>query len=228
MTVPRPAAILFDAYGTLFDVYAVSAVLDRLRPGRGQEAALWLRTRQIDYTRLRTLADRYIDFHACTSDALHWVNAKLQLGLADDEMAAVMNAYETLPLHADVGALMSELSRLAIPLGILSNGTPAMLRSAIQAAGLVDAFRWVLSVDTVKRYKTAPEAYQLGVNAVGTAAHNIMFVSANGWDAACATWFGYRTFWVNRHGDPPEVLCEPTTTGTTLAGLTKCVAYDAA
>ena len=102
-------------------------------------------------------------------------------------------------------------------MAVLSNGTRDMLDVAIKSAGMSGLFDHVLSVDAVRQYKTAPAAYRLGTDAFGYAAREILFVSSNGWDAAGATWFGYTTFWINRSGQPPEVLdVSPSATGQQL------------
>src|SRR3569832_429008 len=98
------------------------------------------------------------------------------------------------------------LSRNGLPLGVLSNGTAAMLEAGLKGAAIAQFFRYVLSADSVRKYKIAPEVYQLGPQALGLPANEIAFVSSNAWDAAGATWFSYRVFWVNRQGEPPESL----------------------
>ena len=117
-----------------------------------------------------------------------------------------MAQYERLHAFPENLAALQELRRLGIPLGILSNGTPWMIANAVAAAGMDGLFDHILSVDSVRKYKTAPEAYQLGPEAFGCPAAEILFVSSNGWDVCGATWFGYTTFWVNRAGSPLERL----------------------
>ncbi len=198
--------ILFDAYGTLFDVYSVSSFADELFPGKGSAlAALW-RERQLDYTRLRTLGHRYVDFLAVTEDALRYSCARLRLDLSDQQCQRLLGQYHHLTAYPDVLPTLKGLRALGCPLAILSNGTREMLESAVTAAGLSGLFAHILSADQVRKFKTAPEVYQLGVAACGRSPGELVFVSSNGWDASCATWFGYRTFWVNRAGDPPERL----------------------
>lgn len=197
-------AVLFDVYGTLLDVHGLTPLLDRLAPGRGESlSALW-RQRQIDYTRLRTLIDKYDPFDRVTADGLDFACAKLGVELAPHAREELLQAYETLPLHADVLDTLPALS--GRQLGILSNGTISMLTAGLRAAGIAAFFRHVLSADSVRKYKIAPEVYQLGPQALGLPPEDIAFVSSNAWDAAGATWFGYRVFWVNRLGEPPEKL----------------------
>jgi 2-haloacid dehalogenase len=198
--------VLFDAYGTLFDVHSIGAFAEQLYPGRGAElSALW-RDKQLEYTRLRTLSDRYADFFSVTAEALQFACERLRLPLTGDGHRRLLEQYGRLTPFADVGAALERLRALELPLAVLSNGSPGMLASMLAAAGMSGLFSHVLSADQVRKYKTAPQLYQLGVDAFRYPASELMFVSANGWDACCATWFGYRTFWVNRSGDPVEAL----------------------
>jgi 2-haloacid dehalogenase len=201
-----PSGILFDAYGTLFDVYSLASLADQLFPGHGAAlAALW-RDKQVEYSRLRTLCDRYVDFLTITEDALHHACARLRLDLSDERRRRLLGQYLRLTAHPDVLPVLERLRAHGFPLAVLSNGSPEMLQSAIAAAGMSALFTHVLSADRVRKFKTAPEVYQLGVEAFDCPVEQLVFVSSNGWDACCATWFGYRTFWLNRAGDPIERL----------------------
>lgn len=213
-------AIAFDAYGTLFDVYSVGALAEQLFPGKGEAlAALW-RLKQIEYSFLRTLSDRYKPFLEVTEDALVFSAKKLGLSLGDSQRRQLMNQYACLsPFPENLGALKA-LREMGLPMAILSNGTPEMLDVAIKSAGMSGLFDAVLSVDAVRRYKTSDAAYQLGTKAFGLPAREILFVSSNGWDAAGATWFGYTTFWINRSQQPMEELdVTPTASGQRLTDV---------
>jgi 2-haloacid dehalogenase len=221
--MPQPQrikAIAFDAYGTLFDVYSVGALAEQLFPGRGAELAQLWRLKQIEYTQLRTLSGRYKPFWDVTRDALVYAGLRLGLDLTAERREALMNQYACLsPFPENLEAIRA-LKALGLKLAILSNGTPQMLDIAIKSAGMAGLFEHVLSVDRVRRYKTAPEAYRLGPDAFGLPAAEILFVSSNGWDAAGAAWFGYTTFWINRSGAPPEQLdVAPSATGTLLTDV---------
>jgi len=197
-------AILFDVYGTLLDVHGLTPHLDRLAPGRGDLiSALW-RQRQIDYTRLRTMIDRYEPFDRVTADGLDFACAKLGVNLPSAEREAILQSYQALPVHLDVRSTLQALN--GVPMGVLSNGTLPMLTEGLRAAEIDQYFEYVLSADSVGKYKVAPEVYQLGPQALGLPPEEIGFVSSNAWDAAGATWFGYRVFWVNRVGEPLEKL----------------------
>lgn len=213
-------AVVFDAYGTLFDVYAVGATAEAIHPGYGARIAELWRVAQIDYTRLRTLCGQYVDFWQVTDDALKFAIEKLGLSLTPAQHEDLMGAYQNLRAFDENLAVLNNLKSRGLPLAILSNGTPQMLESAIAAAGMQAMFDHVLSVEAVKKFKTAPEAYQLGPDAFGMAAKNILFVSSNGWDVCGATWFGYHSFWVNRAGNVLDNLgVKPNGEGRNLADV---------
>lgn len=220
---PLPAsirAIVFDAYGTIFDVHSIARLADTLWPGRGDElAALW-RVKQIDYTRLRTLSDRYEPFSRITRDALTFATRALGLALDDVAAEALMSEYDRLAVFPDSAATLKTLKARGIPLAILSNGDPPMLAAVVANNGLAGVFDHLLSVDSVGCFKTAPEAYELGPLAFGCAASDILFVSSNCWDACGATWYGYPVFWINRADQPVEELgVALAATGRTMADL---------
>jgi 2-haloacid dehalogenase len=215
--MPKPAAVLFDAYGTLFDVYSVTARAEQLFPGQGQALAAQWRTTQIDYTRLYTLSGRYKPFWDITQDALRYSLKRLNLPADAQAEKALMGQYACLSAFPENLPTLRALKQQGVRTGILSNGDPQMLQIAIDSAAMSGLFDWVLSVDSVKQFKTAPAAYALGAQAVGKPASEILFVSSNGWDACCATWYGYQTLWVNRAGLPVEELgATPTRIGSSL------------
>jgi len=221
MTAPSPIkAIVFDAYGTLFDVYSVGALAEQFFPGKGVAlAALW-RDKQIEYTRIRTLSSRYKPFWEVTQDALVYSAAALGLKLADEERSRLMSQYACLSAFPENLPALKELKTLGLPLAILSNGTRAMLDIAVKSSGMTGLFDHILSVEMVQMFKTAPEVYQLGPETFGLPAKEILFVSANGWDACAATWYGYSSFWINRSGLPAEQLdVTPTGTGHRLSDV---------
>jgi 2-haloacid dehalogenase len=215
---PTPRAVIFDAYGTLFDVYSVGALAEQMFPGHGAAlAALW-RDRQIDYTRLRTLSGQYRDFYQVTGDALRFAARKLGLPLDAAGEQRLMRQYACLAAFPENLDALRELKALGLPLAILSNGTPGMIEIAVRSAGMDGLFAQLLSVDSIRQYKTAPAAYQLGVDALGFAAAEILFVSSNCWDACGAAWFGYTSFWINRSDQPVEELgVVPAATGRLLS-----------
>ena len=214
-------AVLFDAYGTLFDVYSVALLAEQLFPGHGERLSLLWRDKQIEYTRLVTMSapggERYRPFWELTRAGLRHAAARLGLALDAAAEERLMNQYRHLSAFPENREVLAELQRRRIPAGILSNGDPQMLAVAVKSAGLTELLTHVLSVDAVRRYKTDPAAYALGPAAFGVPASEILFVSSNGWDAIGATWFGYTTLWVNRSGAPLDPLgTEPGFTGRSL------------
>jgi 2-haloacid dehalogenase len=204
-----PRAVLFDAYGTLFDVYSVGLLAEQLFPGQGERLALLWRDKQIDYTRLLTLSGRYQPFWAVTRAGLRYAAERLGLALDGATEERLMNQYRHLSAFPENREVLATLKQRGIPAGILSNGDPEMLAVAVKSAGLVELLAPVLSVHEIKRFKTDPAAYALGPQSLKLPAREILFVSSNGWDAIGATWFGYTTLWVNRAGLPLEQLDTP-------------------
>lgn len=221
---PPIRAVAFDAFGTLFDVFSVGALSEQLFPGKGEQLATLWRLKQIEYALLRTLSGRYKPFDKVTGDALTYAAARLGLDLTEARHRQLMSQYACLSPFPENIETLRTLRKLGLPLAVLSNGTPEMLQIATRSAGMNELFDHVLSVDRVQQYKTASSAYQLGPEAFGIPAREILFVSANGWDVAGATWFGYTTFWVNRAQHPVEELdVAPTATGHTLADVIEFV-----
>ncbi|MGA7776727.1 MAG: haloacid dehalogenase type II [Paraburkholderia sp.] len=228
-TTHFPKAVIFDAYGTLFDVHSVVAAAEQMFPGHGDALSQLWRQKQIEYTQLRTLADpaggRYQPFWNITLDALRFAAHKLGLTLNRAAEKRLMDEYACLSAFPDAVAVLRELRQhppAGVPLGlaILSNGNPQMLDIAVKSAGMTGLFDHVLSVDSVRAYKPAQAAYTLGTQAFSAPAREIVFVSSNGWDAAGANWFGYTTFWLNRAGAPAEELgVTPHGTGSRMDDL---------
>jgi len=216
----KPRAVLFDAYGTLFDVYSVGLLAEQLFPGQGQALSVLWRDKQIEYTRLVTTSNdgaHYRPFWELTRAALRYVCSRLGLELTAEREQRLMNQYRHLSAFPENREVLQALKDRRVATGILSNGDPEMLGVAVRSAGLEGLLDHVLSVDGIRKYKTHPEAYRLGTEATGLAAAQVLFVSCNGWDALGATWFGYRTLWVNRYQLPFEELgTQPTRTGSTL------------
>jgi 2-haloacid dehalogenase len=216
----KPKAVLFDAYGTLFDVYSVGLLAEQLFPGHGNALGVLWRDKQIEYTRLVTTSnhgEHYRPFWDLTRAGLRYACKRLALELTPEREERLMNQYRHLSAFPENKEVLSALQAKGVTTGILSNGDPEMLGVAVRSAGLEGLLDHVLSVDGVRKYKTHPDAYALGPQATGLDAKQIAFVSCNAWDALAATWFGYRTLWVNRYQLPFEELgTQPTRTGTSL------------
>ena len=227
---PRPPvkAVLFDAYGTLFDVYSVGALAEQLFPGQGQGLSVLWRDKQIEYTRLVTTSNdgaHYQPFWDLTRAGLRYACKRLGLALSAAAEEQLMDQYRHLTAFPENTAVLQDLKARGIATGILSNGDPGMLNAAVQSAGLVGLLDYVISVDSLRKYKTHPAAYALGEQATGLPPQQIGFVSCNSWDALAATWYGYRTLWVNRYQLPFEELgTQPAYTGSSLRDVTLLLA----
>lgn len=227
----NPRAVLFDAYGTLFDVYSVSLLGEQLFPGQGTRLAQVWRDKQIEYTRLVTTCNdgqHYQPFWSLTERALAYAIKTVEPAARDrwneyaERAQRLMNQYRHLSAFPENRAVLQALKDRGITTGILSNGDPDMLGIAVRSAGLDDVLDHVISVDPVRLYKTHPKAYALGESATGHTRDQIVFVSSNAWDALAATWFGFRTLWVNRQNLPFEELgTQPERVGQNLRDVLK-------
>jgi 2-haloacid dehalogenase len=214
---PSVRAVVFDAYGTLFDVYSVGLLAEQLFPGRGEALAVLWRDKQLEYTRVCSMSGRYRPFWDLTRAGLRFAAQRLGLGLDTSAEERLMNQYRHLSAYPENLDVLRALKSRGIPAAVLSNGDPEMLGVAVKSAGFSGYLAHVLSVHATRRYKTDPAAYALAPQALKLPAKQILFVSGNGWDVIGATWFGYTTLWVNRQGLPLEQLdTEPSRTGSSL------------
>jgi 2-haloacid dehalogenase len=200
------SAVLFDLYGTLLDVHSVAARADQLFPGRGAALSQLWRDKQLDYTRLRTMSNRYVPFTQVVDDALRYACDALNLPLDSAARGLLMHEYTQLAPFSDVVPALQRLIASDLTVGVLTNGDPGQLEDALHGAGLDDYFDVLLSADQARAYKTAPAVYELGPLTLGHPAAELLLVSSNGWDAFGAHWYGYRSFWVNRSAAPVDRL----------------------
>jgi 2-haloacid dehalogenase len=220
---PLPAAAVFDAYGTLFDLAsATRPQLGRLGARAGELADVW-RAKQLEYTWLRSLmADAWVPFETIVQQALDYAMAHLNLEDAGLR-AALLQAFRRLAPYPEVPAVLARLRAAGVPTAILSNGSRDMLDAAVRAAGLDDYLDAVLSVDDVEVFKPHPRVYQLALDRFGLTAEDrcrVSFQSANAWDAAGAAHFGFDVVWCNRSGAAPERLpAAPAAEVVSLDGL---------
>ena len=210
MSRPKIAGIracVFDAYGTLFDVNSAAAREKATLGDRWQPLADVWRAKQLQYTWLRGLMRRHVDFWQVTGDALDFALA--QTGVDDTALRErLMNVYLQLDAYPEVRETLRHLKERGLKLAILSNGSPKMLASAVDNAGLADLLDAVLSVEEVGTFKPDPAVYQLGVDRLGLPAGEMCFLSSNTWDAFAAKAFGYQVVWCNRFGQPRERIPE--------------------
>jgi 2-haloacid dehalogenase len=198
-------ACVFDAYGTLFDVHsAVGKHRHRLGDVADPVSMLW-RTKQLEYTWLRSLMGLYQDFWQVTMDALDFafdMHQLVDLDLRND----LMQAYLNLDCYPEVPETLSILKSRGFAIAILSNGTPAMLEAAVKKSGIDPLVEKIFSVEHVGIYKPAPAVYQIAVDGLNVSAESIVFQSSNAWDASGAAAFGFKVAWVNRFGQSAERL----------------------
>jgi len=196
---------VFDAYGTLFDVHAaVGHHRSRLGDKADAVSAMW-RTKQLEYTWLRSLMDRYVPFWQVTGEALDYAfdaHGVSDAALRDD----LLNAYLQLDCYPEVPEVLTRLKEGGMRTALLSNGSPEMLDAAVRNSKLEELLDAVLSVDDLGIFKPHPSVYQLAVDRLSVEPRQVSFQSSNAWDAAAAATFGFRVAWVNRFGQAEERL----------------------
>ena len=199
----RPAAFVFDAYGTLFDVHAaVRRHAGEIGPEGQRFSELW-RAKQLEYSWVFTLMGQYQDFWTMTERALDYAFAKIPS--VDPRLRQdLLDAYWQLDCYEEVPAVLKALKAGGARLAILSNGSPAMLESAIRSSALDSVLDEVFSVETVRRFKTDQSVYEMVTNTWRLYPETVSFQSSNRWDIAGAHQFGFRTVWLNRTGQPDE------------------------
>lgn len=202
--------IVFDAYGTLFDVAAAARVAAE-QPGQDALKSVWphlaeqWRSKQLQYTWLRSITGDYTSFWQVTQDGLDWAMEKT--GLDDPELREMLLAlYWELPAYSEVPMMLARLKAAGKTCAILSNGSPDMLEGAVEFAGVGMYLDAVLSVEEVGIFKPSSRVYDMVAARFGCTSDEVLFVSSNGWDIAGATGYGFETVWVNRAGDPVDRL----------------------
>jgi len=217
--------IAFDAYGTLFDVYSMGQLAEELFPGHGQVLALMWRDRQIEYTRLVTMSDPnsngskyYLPFWELTIRSLRYVCKRMGLELTAEYEKRLMDQYAKLTGFEDSLTVLQAIKGKGISTAILSNGSKEMLATVVESNGLKLYLDKVVTIEDVRLFKTAPQAYELLLKAFPVKKEEILFVSSNAWDALAAKWYGFDVFWVNRLGHPFEEIGEkPNYEGNSLS-----------
>ena len=211
--IPNPGrikALVFDAYGTLFDVFSITSLCEQLFAGNGMALAAMWRAKQLQYSLLRGMMNRYKDFWQLTQDGLVYAAHSLKLDLTDEKRARLMNAYLTLASFPDVKPGLQQLKAQGLKMAILSNGEPKMLQSAAKSAGIIDLLDVIISVDEVKVFKPSPRVYELAPSHLKIAKSDIGFVSSNNWDVNGAGSAGLTAFWIQRAAaEPSEELDYP-------------------
>lgn len=198
-------AAIFDAYGTLFDVHsAVGRHMAEIGPDAARFSEVW-RTKQLEYSWVRSLAGRYEPFWTLTEQALDYTFERFP-DVDRSVRSLLLEAYRTLDAYPEVQQTLQALRMRGLRTGILSNGDPGMLKAAVDSADLAGDLDVVLSVDAAQVFKTSPQTYDLVLQALSVAASEVVFVSSNRWDIAGAAAFGFTPIWVNRLGFPDEYV----------------------
>lgn len=226
-------AVVFDAYGTLFDVYSIQALAEELYPSHGADIAVKWRDKQIEYTRLITQSDPhnpsgskyYQPFWELTRLSLEYTLDRLHLDRSSDQVKKLMEQYAHLTPFSENLAVLRKINDMGLITAILSNGSPEMLFSAVKSAGMESVLKHIISVDPIRLYKTSPESYGLIQKFIPINKQEVLFVSSNAWDALGATWFGFKTLWINRQNLPYEALGpRPNYAGTDLTKVIEILA----
>jgi 2-haloacid dehalogenase len=189
-------AVVFDAYGTLYDIQSVATVAEEAFPGDGEIITQIWRIKQLEYTWLRTLMRRYQDFSVITRDALTYTLRVLGLEHDNRAIERMMEKYLHLDLYPDASAALAKMRDRK--LAILSNGSPDMLNALVANSGLDRVLDATISIDSQGIFKPAPEAYRLIESVLGVAPAEVLFVSSNPWDACGARAFGLNVAWIER------------------------------
>ena len=205
-------ALAFDAYGTLFDVFSVTALCEQLFPRNGIALARLWRAKQLQYTLLRSLMGRYKDFWQLTGDGLLYASKSLKLDLTASKQRQLMDAYLRLTVFPDVNPGLEGLKQLGLRLAILSNGEPKMLDAVARNAGIATLLDAIISADELRVFKPSPRVYRLARTRLRVGVGALGFVSSNSWDVSGAASAGLTTFWVQRGvEEPAEGLGFPAT-----------------
>jgi 2-haloacid dehalogenase len=193
-------AVVFDLYGTLYDVHSVAATCEGYFPQRGREISMLCRQKQLEYTWLRSLMAKYVNFEKATEDGLIYACNCLHLELDATTRHSLCNEYLRIQPFPEVSAALRRLNELGLPLAILSNGSAHSIKTVVQNSGLDREFAHLISVDEVRVFKPDPRVYELAERTLRLQRSEILFVSSNPWDATGARYFGYPVCWVSRSG----------------------------
>jgi 2-haloacid dehalogenase len=217
-------SVVFDLYGTLYDVHSVAATCDEFFPGRGLEISKVWRQKQLEYTWLRSLMGLYVNFEQATEDAIRFACAELNLSLTSELQERMCNAYLRISPYPDTADALRALNEAEVPLAILSNGSRRSIQQVVNNSGLNWAFDQLISVEELAVFKPHPSVYSLAEQRMNLRRENILFVSSNAWDASAAKHFGFPTCWINRkNGAFDELGSTPTHTVSNLSVMAEWV-----
>ncbi len=190
-------AIIFDAYGTLFDVNSAAEKCKDKIGDKWEGFANYWRTTQLEYTWLRSLMNRHKDFWQVTEDSL---DKSMQVFKIDSSMKnELLDLYKVLSTFTEVKEVLDKLKKKNYKLAILSNGTPALLNELVKSNNLDNIFDDIFSIEEVRIYKPDSKVYDLPIKKYQIQKDEVAFLSANTWDVSGGGNYGYSTIWVNRN-----------------------------
>ena len=211
-------ALVFDVYGTLFDVYSVKEKCRELYSDKGEEVSIVWRQKQLQYSFLRQLMGQYEPFSQITKDALDYTLTKLGLPYDEEKVETLLEAYRNLEAHPESAEILEQMRDKKI--AVFSNGSRDMLEPLIKNSVLFELIDEIISVDDIKQYKPTPASYSYALKVLGVERHEVLFMSSNEWDIAGAKSFGFQTAWINRDGMPLDKLgMEPDSIYRDLTGI---------
>ncbi|TYR79331.1 haloacid dehalogenase type II [Priestia megaterium] len=197
-------AILFDTYGTLFDVHTVVKICNELYPGKGEQISYLWRLKQVEYAMQSQLMGRYADFYQLTNQSLKYAVEASGFTLTDEAERILMDTYLKLNVYRETKQVLAYLKEKGYILAIFTNGPKQMIAPLLAHHRLNHLFDDVISVDEIKQYKPAMASYHYATNKLGINREQILFLSSNTWDVAGAKNYGFSTAWVNRKGNVIE------------------------
>ena len=196
---------VFDAYGTLFDVHSAASRYQMRLGEQAQTVSTMWRYKQLEYTWLRSLMQRYVDFWKVTQDALDY--ALDSQGIDDNSLRNdLLSAYHELSCYPEVPETLIKIKQMGLGTAILSNGSPEMLKAGVRNSNLGKVMDSIISVDTIEIFKPSPKVYKLATDQLGCNPEEILFFSSNAWDVSGAATFGFKTVWINRFAQASERL----------------------
>ncbi|MBM7702399.1 haloacid dehalogenase type II [Metabacillus iocasae] len=218
----KPKAIIFDAYGTLFDVHSVVKKCNEYYPDIGQRISVLWRTKQIEYAMQHQLMGRYVDFYELTKKALRYAVEACEAAMSEETEQELMNAYLQLNVYDEVKEVLTYLKEKGYTLAIFTNGPKHMIEPLVRYHRMQHLFQDVISVDEIKQYKPTMASYHYAKNKLNIEREEVLFLSSNTWDIAGAKNYGFSTAWVNRQHNVAEHLeLAPNVVIQSLADLVK-------
>ena len=224
MYMNQVKAFVFDAYGTLFDVFSVTKKCEELYPKKGDQISQTWRKKQLEYSYLRQMMGNYQPFSQVTRDALRYAVEEVGAELTQENEEVLFEAYQQLSVYEEAPQMLKDLKAKGNTLAIFSNGSHDMLDPLVKQSPLAEYLDYVISADDIKQFKPTPASYTHALNFLKLSRENILFMSSNGWDISGAKNFGFNTAWINRNHLPVEQLnLHPDSIYADLSDLTNWV-----